>query len=150
MGGMKPKSSSSLRLTGVPSDFSSSSSLPVRLVAANRSRAAQAPVPVAPRNGRAASVTPLAPDNDTDLVTANAPAGTVRILLGLDVPLAALAEIEEGWSMVNHALAHDAEAVPGVVLAALDRLMDQAVGVSGVALAERLPNPLEKSLRRAA
>jgi hypothetical protein len=95
-------------------------------------------------------VTPLAPYDGTDLVTAQARAGTARILLGLDVPIAALGQIQADWEIVNSALEYAPESVPDIVAAALQRLVTCAVGVSGVATAEPLPNPLRDEIRRAA
>ena len=133
MGGMKSQSSSPRRPSGARSDsFSSSLS-----VCANPVRPARSSATAADE-----SAALVAADNDTDLVTVDAQHGTVRILIGLDVPVAAYPQIEADWSHVTAALANSPECVPEVVTSALQRLIDQAVAVSGVATAEPLPNPL--------
>lgn len=85
-----------------------------------------------------------------DLVAAEAPAGSVRILLGLDVPAGALPEIEADWARIGEATRVAPDLVPAMIAVALGRLQRLALGVSGVAVAERRGNPFARWVRSAA
>src|SRR5688500_1016367 len=83
--------------------------------------------------------------NETDGMTTTPMApGTVRVLLAVDVPQAALPSIEADWALVAQTQNAAPEYVPTVVAAALRRLQEQAVQVGGVAVA--LPSDARRLL----
>ena len=84
-----------------------------------------------------------------DLILGNSAPATVRILLGVDVPVAALAAIEADWALVAARQGDAPELARAVIVTALARLQQQVVNVSGVAVAERLPNRLARWVRAA-
>lgn len=80
-----------------------------------------------PRDTHDMTTTPLAP-------------GTVRVLLAVDVPAAALAGIKADWAIVARANGAAPEYVSAFIAAALRRLQEQTVQVSGVAVLEPAPD----------
>ena len=75
-----------------------------------------------------------------DMITTPIAPGTVRVLLSVDVPAAALASIEADWAMVAKIKDAAPEYVSSVVASALARLQEHAVQVGGVAVVEPVPD----------
>lgn len=71
------------------------------------------------------------------------PASAVRILVGLDVPAAALTEIVAGLSADRQGGARGARSRAGMIAIITGSLQRLAIGISGVAVAER-SNPFSR------
>ena len=111
-------------------------------------KSTSAPFPL--RRGDAAALLELpadcvGPDRITDAPPAS---GAVRILLGIDVPAAALPEIEADWALVAETQQTAPDLAPGVIAGALARLQRHALHVSGVAVAEALADPFARWVRK--
>lgn len=101
---------------------------------------------LSPRSSSSVHPTLLA--DAATLLSADVPADAVRILVGLDVPAGALAEIEADWARIGEAVRAAPDLVPAMIATALGRLQQLALGVSGVAVAER-SNPFARWVRAA-
>ena len=77
-------------------------------------------------------------------------ADCARVLLALDVPQAALAQVQADWSLITDTQNIAPDLVPELVAAALSRLQHYAHRVAGVAVLERIANPLVDPARRVA
>lgn len=84
------------------------------------------------------------------LASAELPAGTVRVLVGIEVPADALAEIEADWARVADAAREAADLTLDLTRAGLGRLQRLASRVSGVAVVEPRANPFARWVRSAA
>jgi hypothetical protein len=84
------------------------------------------------------------------LASAELPAGTVRVLVGIEVPAAALAEIEADWARVADAARDAAGLTLDLTRAGLGRLQQLASRVSGVAVVEPRANPFARWMKSAA
>lgn len=93
---------------------------------------------------------PVTPDRHPAIDEAPTPPGSVRILLGIDVPQSALTQIEADWSLIATTQRVAPDLVHELVAAALTRLQLHALQVTGVAVAERVANPLGRFARCAA
>ena len=97
----------------------------------------------------AISGTPAAPAVKTSLVAIPVAADSVRILIGIDVPVWALSEIEADWALVAATQCAAPDLAPEVAGNALARLHQRALQVTGVAVVGQIPNPFARWVRKA-
>ena len=100
------------------------------------------------RTNGTAGDTLAAPAVKSRLVAIPTEADSVRILIGIDVPAWALAEIEADWALVAATQWAAPDLAPEVAGNALARLHQRALQVSAVAVVEQRSNPFARWVRK--